>query len=363
MVETGFSAATADLLRRIGCAAPIFQAPMAGTSSPALAAAVGEAGGLGALGVGAMTAAGALKAIAETRALTDKPLHVNFFCHEPTPPDPARDAAWLKRLAPLFAPYGAEPPARLAEIYQSFKTDDSLLAAALEARPAVVSFHFGLPSAEKIAALKQAGILLLASATQIAEGEAVAAAGLDGVIAQGWEAGGHRGIFEPAGPDSRLSALDLTRELARRLPIPIIAAGGIMNGAEIAQALKAGAAAAQLGTAYVGCPESLADAGYRTALREAASRATTITPAISGRPARCLGNLFTAFAEGVAPQEVAAYPYAYDAGKALNAAAKAKGEAGYGAQWAGTGAARSREMGAGDLTRLLRRELQAALSA
>lgn len=360
MSETEFGAACAEVLRLLGCALPILQAPMAGTSSPALAAAVSEAGGLGALGLGAMTAEAAARAVAETRALTARPFHVNLFCHEPAPADPERDRLWLERLAPAFAQFGAAPPARLTEIYQSFKTDDAMLAALLQARPAVVSFHFGLPSAQKIAALKSAGIRLLASATQLHEAEAVQAAGLDAVIAQGWEAGGHRGIFEPEGPDSRLGTFALVRLLAKSLRIPVIAAGGIMDGAGIAAALKLGAGAAQLGTAYVGCPESLADAGHRQALREAASRPTSLTAAISGRPARCLANRFTAFGEGIAPQEIAAYPYAYDAGKALNAAAKAKGETGYGPHWAGQGAALARELSAGHLTLKLAEELRAA---
>ncbi len=355
-----YGAASAAVLRLLGCGRPILQAPMAGTSSPALAAEVCAAGGLGALGLGAMNAEAAARAIAETRARTDQPFHVNLFCHEHAPPDPQRDAEWLELLAPLFADFGAEPPARLNEIYQSFKTDEAMLSMLLETRPAVVSFHFGLPSAEKIAALKGAGIRLLASATQPHEAEAVAAAGLDAVIAQGWEAGGHRGIFDPEGPDSRLGVFALVQLLARTSPIPVIAAGGIMDGAGIAAALKLGAGAAQLGTAYVGCPESLADAGHRQALREAARRPTALTAAISGRPARCLANRFTAFGAEIPAHEIAAYPYAYDAGKALNAAAKAKGEAGYGPHWAGQGAPLAREMGARALTLKLAEELAAA---
>ncbi len=355
-----YGAACAEALRLLGCETPILQAPMAGTSSPALAAEVCEAGGLGALGLGATPAEAAARALAETRARTNRPFHVNLFCHEPAAPDPERDARWLERLAPLFARFEAEPPARLNEIYQSFKTDDAMLSMLLEARPAVVSFHFGLPSADRIAALKGAGIRLMASATQPHEAEAVVAAGLDAVIAQGWEAGGHRGIFDPAGPDSRLTTSDLLRLLAKTSPVPVIAAGGIMDGAGIAAALRLGAGAAQLGTAYVGCPESLADAGHRRALREAADRPTLLTAAISGRPARCLSNAFTAFGAEIRPDEIAAYPYAYDAGKALNAAAKAKGESGYGPHWAGRGAPLARELGARELTLKLAEELAAA---
>ena len=158
------------------------------------------------------------------------------------------------------------PPARLTEIYQTFLTDDAKLAVLLAERPAVVSFHFGLPGRDRIEALRTAGIVLLATATNLEEGKAIAAAGIDAVVAQGYEAGGHRGMFDPRGPDGRLGTMALTRVLVKKLAIPVIAAGGIMDGAGIAASLALGAAAAQLGTAFIACPESSADAGYRAAL-------------------------------------------------------------------------------------------------
>jgi len=345
------------LLAGLGIEHPIIQAPMAGTSSPAMAAAVAEAGALGSIGVGATNAAGTRKMIAEIRQRTDRPFNVNLFCHQPPRPDAAGDAAWIETLRPEFAQFGAEPPKALTEIYKSFVEDDEMLAALLEERPKVVSFHFGLPGAARISALREAGIVLLGSATNPAEAKALQQAGLHGVVAQGYEAGGHRGIFDPEAEDSRLGTLALTRLLVRDLSIPVISAGGIMDGAGIAAALKLGAQAAQLGTAFVACPESLADEGYRAALRSEAAHHTTMTPAISGRPARCLANRFTR----IAPIGVAAYPRAYDIGKALNAAAKAGGDFGYGAQWAGQGAPLARAMPAGELVKLLVEELRAAI--
>src|SRR5690606_12949121 len=157
-------------------------------------------------------------------------------------------------------------------------------------------------------------------------------------IAQGWEAGGHRGVFDPSAPDTRLGTLALTRLLVRTLDVPVLAAGGIMDGAGIAAALALGATAAQLGTAFIGCPASDADAGFRAALMSAGAERTVMTAAVSGRPARCLANRFTALGAGVPAEAIPAYPIAYDAGKALHAAAKATGDFGWGAQWAGQGA-------------------------
>ncbi len=346
------------LLYRIGIELPIIQAPMAGVSTPEMAAAVSNAGGLGSIGVGSVDAAMTRKMIAVVRSRTDRPFHVNVFCHRPAVSDVAREAAWIARLAPEFRRYGAKPPARLSEVYQSFLTDDGKLAVLLEEKPAVVSFHFGLPASDRVEALRAAGIILLATATNLAEGKAIAAAGIDAVVAQGYEAGGHRGIFDPDGPDDQLGTLALTRLLVKELDIPVIAAGGIMDGATVAATLALGAAAAQLGTAFVACPESTADTSYRAALLGAPAENTVMTRAISGRPARCLANRFTALGAGVEDEHIPDYPIAYDAGKALHAAAKAQGEFGYGAQWAGQGAPLARSLPAAELVAQLRNEMK-----
>ena len=346
------------LLALLGIDLPIIQAPMAGTSSPALAAAVANAGALGSVGVGATNAAGAGKMIAEIRERSNRSFNVNVFCHRPAKADAAVEAAWVEKLRPQFEAFGAAPPKALTEIYKSFVVDDDMLATLVAERPKVVSFHFGIPSADRIRALKEAGIVLLGSATNLAEGRALEAAGIDAVVAQGFEAGGHRGVFDPDAEDDRLGTLALTRLLARGLSVPVIAAGGIMDGAGIDAVLRLGASAAQLGTAFIGCPESLADNAYRALLASDAANHTVMTRAISGRPARCLANGFTALGADIAPAEIPAYPIAYDAGKALNAAGKAAGQTGFGAQWAGQGAPLSRPMPAAELVALLASEMR-----
>ncbi|RFU47622.1 nitronate monooxygenase family protein [Paraburkholderia sp. DHOC27] len=346
------------LLRRLGIAKPIIQAPMAGVTTPALAAAVSNAGGLGSLGVGAMKPEGARKVIRETRALTAKPFNINVFCHQPATQDEAVERQWLSWLAPQFERYGATPPAALAEIYTSFVVDAEMLQVFLDEKPAVVSFHFGMPSADVISALKQAGITLFGAATNVQEAEQIVEAGLDAIVAQGIEAGGHRGVFDSEAPDERLGTFALTRLLVERFDLPVIASGGIMDGAGIAAVLALGAQAAQLGTAFVACPETSIDEGYRRALLGDAAQHTTFTAAISGRVARSMVNRFTQLGDSAGAPQSPAYPIAYDAGKALHAAAKAKGEFGYGAQWAGQAAALSRSMPAAELFAQLERELR-----
>jgi len=350
------------LLDRLRLAKPIVQAPMAGVTTPALAAAVSNEGALGSLGIGAMNVETARKTIRETQALTDKPFNVNVFCHRPASPDAEVDRHWTDWLAPRFAQFGARPPQTLKEIYVSFVDDSAMLAMLIEARPAVVSFHFGLPSRAAIDALHAAGIVLFAAATSVDEAAQAVAAGVDVLVAQGIEAGGHRGVFDPDGRDALLGTFALTRLLASGFDVPVVAAGGIMDGAGIAAALALGAEAAQLGTAFVACPETAIDEGYRRALLSDAARRTTFTTAISGRVARSIVNRFTELGEAPDKPAVPAYPVAYDAGKALHAAAKAHGEYGYGAQWAGQAAPLARALPAAELTRTLHRETETAVA-
>jgi nitronate monooxygenase len=348
-----------NLLARLGVALPIIQAPMAGVGTPALAAAVSNAGALGSLGVGAMNAQSARAAIHEIRALSSKPFNVNVFTHAPAIADPVREVRWLEYLAPHFARFGAKPPTALREIYTSFVEDDAMFEMLLDERPAMVSFHFGLPSTTKIAALRKAGIMLVASATNLDEAAQIHAAGLDGIVAQGAEAGGHRGNFGPSAPDELLGTMALVRLIVREIPLPVIAAGGIMDGAGIAAALALGAQAAQLGTAFVASPESAADAAYRAALLSPDSR-TTFISAISGRAARGIKNRFSELGDDPARPALPDYPIAYDAGKALHAAAKAQGSAEYAAQWAGQAVRLTRAMPAAELVDTLVREMREA---
>lgn len=343
-------------LDRLGVTAPIIQAPMAGTSTPLLAARVSEAGALGSIAVGAVDADGATTMISEVRSLTDRPFNVNLFVHATPRRDAAIETAWLDALAPTFRSFGAEAPTSLKPAYASFNDDEAMFVALLAAAPPVVSFHFGLPAAHRVGALKQAGCLLIASATTLDEALVCKAAGMDAVVAQGWEAGGHRGMFDPEADDSRLGMAALTRLLVRDAGIPIMAAGGIMNGAGIRAALDLGAVAAQLGTAFIACPESAADAAYRGLLLSDAAADTGMTAAISGRPARALPNRFTDLGRSLT-SAIPDYPVAYDAGKALNAAARAAGETGFAAQWAGQGAPLARALPASDLVATLIQEM------
>ncbi len=349
------------LLSLLGIRLPLIQAPMAGVSSPDMAVAVSEAGALGSLAVGAGDAAAARALIASVRGRTARPFGVNLFCHAPAVADLAREAAWIARFAPLFEGWGAEPPTALREIYRSFLVDDAMLRMLLDERPPVVSFHFGLPSPAIIAALRSAGIVLLATATSLAEAQAVAAAGIDAVVAQGWEAGGHRGVFDPDAADEQLGTMALVRLIAAAVEKPVIAAGGIMDGRGIVAALALGASAAQLGTAFLATDESLADAGYRAVLAESGGRHTVMTRIVSGRPARILPNRFAALEGSCSASDAPAYPIAYDLGKAVHTAAKGRGEHGYSAHWAGQGAPLVRAMPTADLVRTLEAELAEAL--
>ncbi len=341
----------------LGIQLPIIQAPMAGVSTPAMAAAVTEAGGLGSISLGATDAASGREMIRQARERTGGPFNVNLFCHKPATPKPAVESAWIERFRPEFDALGAEPPAKLREIYRSFVVDDEMQAMLLEDRPAIVSFHFGLPEATRIRALREAGIILLATATSLHEAKAAAEAGVDAIVAQGWEAGGHRGMVDPDAPDDQLGTLALIKTIVGQVDLPLIAAGGIMDGAGIGAALRQRAVAAQLGTAFIACDESLADDGFRAALASDLAHHTVMTRAISGRPARGLPNRFTALGSGIPNDEIPDYPIAYDLGKALHAAANGKGQSGFGAQWAGQGAPMSRPMPAGLLVQTLAKEI------
>jgi nitronate monooxygenase len=224
----------------------------------------------------------------------------------------------------------------------------------------VVSFHLGVPPADRVRALREAGIVMIGSATSLAEARELARSGVQAVVAQGYEAGGHRGIFDPSAPDDQLGTLALTRLLVRELTIPVIAAGGIMDGRGIAAVLRLGASAAQLGTAFVTTAESQADEAYRRAMNSDAAYHTVMTRVISGRPARCLSNRFTALEANVTKEEVPDYPIAYSLGKALHQAGCSKHEYDFGAQWAGQGAPLTRPMPAADLVATLVREMSDA---
>ena len=342
-------------MSRLGLQHPIIQAPMAGTSTPQLAAAVSNAGALGSVGIGAYGVEQARQHIEQTLALTSQPVNVNLFCHQTAAADAAREAAWLQYLAPEFARFAAQPPAGLRCIYDSAVGNAALQAMLLKLRPAVVSFHFGLPEQSFINALKAAGITTLACATTLDEARQIEQAGVDVIVAQGMEAGGHRGAFVPE-EDRLMGTFALVQVLARHCKLPVVAAGGIMNGAGIAAALELGASAVQMGTAFILCPESAASTAYRAELQSDAAQHTAITAAISGRPARGMFNRLHRLGRdygGALP----AYPMVYDAGKALHQAASSQGSSDYAAHWAGQGAPLARSMPAAQLVQTLVQEL------
>jgi len=340
---------------------------MVGVSTPQMAAAVSNAGALGSIGIGASTVAQAQEMIAQTRSLTDQPFNVNVFCHRTAVADEVREAAWLNYLKPYFEEFGASPPARINEPYKSFLDDPEMLKMLLSQRPTAVSFHFGLPPSDWIKSMQDAGIFTIASATSAAEAQLIEDAGIEAVIAQGLEAGGHRGVFIPEreNENERLETFALVKELVAACKIPVIAAGGIMNGKAIADALQLGAAAAQLGTAFILCPESAANQAYRTNLKSVRSKSTAITSVISGRPARGLVNrMYTDIDQNKMENEIGHnkpplpdYPIAYDAGKALAAAAAARDNHDFAVQWAGTNAVLARELPAAELIAILVQEL------
>lgn len=330
---------------------------MAGVSTPDMAAAVSNAGALGSIAIGAANVKAARRMIVETKEKTNKPFNVNVFCHLPAVRNQKTETVWLEYLAPLFDEFEAQPPEHLTEIYKSFAEDDDALSLLLEEKPAIVSFHFGIPAQDKINALRAAGICLLATATNLDEAKQIERAGLDGIVAQGIEAGGHRGQFDPAAHDAGLPMADLVSILVKDVTLPVIAAGGIMDGHDIRAALVLGAAAAQLGTAFILCPESAADENYKAALRSTRSSDTHFTDVISGRPARGIANRFIVECDTPEKPAVPSYPVCYDAGKALHAAAKAKGVHEFAAHWAGQGARHAREMSAGVFVETLVREM------
>ncbi|MBX3252193.1 MAG: nitronate monooxygenase [Myxococcales bacterium] len=330
---------------------------MAGVSTPELAAAVSNAGGLGSIAIGASTVARARDMIERTRALTPRAFNVNVFCHAPAERDEAREAAWIAHLEPLFAELGAAAPTSLNEIYESFLVDDEALEMLLEERPPIVSFHFGIPSADRVAAFRGAGITTMATATSVDEAERCERAGVDAIVAQGIEAGGHRGVFDTDVLDAGLTTAVLVRLLVRRTKLPVIAAGGIMDGRAVNAALALGASGVQLGTAFILCPESAADASYRANLKSDRASATRLTSVISGRPARGMVNRLVEHGEAPGAPEPAAYPVAYDAAKRLHSAAVQRGVHDLAAQWAGQGAPLARELPAAELVQMLLEEM------
>lgn len=267
---------------------PVLQAPMAGASTPAMAVAVSNAGGLGALGCAMMSGEQLRAAAAEVAAGANRAVNFNFFVHEE--PDLARHDAGPMRaaLAPYYAEYGLGDPAAPALGAPSFK--DEMLEALLACAPKVASFHFGLPKPHAVEALKRIGTTLIGNATNVAEARALEAGGMDAIIAQGAEAGGHRGAFIGAPQDNDMGTMALVPLVVDAVSVPVIAAGGIFDGRGVAAAFMLGASGVQVGTAFLRSPESSVHALHKQALAETADNSTKLTQLFSGRPARSIRN-------------------------------------------------------------------------
>jgi nitronate monooxygenase len=345
--------ALTDLLR---IEHPVIQAPMAGVATPKLAAAVSRAGALGSLGSAVLPPDELVGQARVVRDATDRPFNVNFFCHEPpelADPDVARSR---ERFDVLYRELGLDPP---DPFVPPIAFDDARLEALLEIRPTVASFHFGLPDNAALEAIRDAGCRVLASATTVAEAEELAGRGVDVVIAQGAEAGGHRGSFLVPGDDGPVGTLALVPQVVDAVDVPVIAAGGIADGRGLAAALALGAAGAQIGTAFLACPEAATHPLYREALLSARAEATTVTRALSGRPARALRN--RAVEEGGG--DPLPFPAQASVTRPLGEAAAARGSADFLAMWAGQGAPLAREMPAAELVKGIVRDAERVLTA
>jgi len=337
-------------LSRLGIEHPILLAPMAGSGgTPELAAAVSNAGGQGAWGGAYANPDEIAAAIRRIRQLTSRPFNINLFVGGYDSDRKVDPQPMLDIMRQAHARLGLPPPVLPPVPANPF---DEQFAAVLEERPPVFSFTFGMPSSEQIAMLKKRGIAVSGTATTVDEARRLAQAGVDAIVAQGAKAGAHRGSFAAPFEDSMIPVATLVRDICASVALPVIASGGIMDGRDVAAAMKLGAAAVQLGTAFLPCPESGAHAVYKRALLEAKRDATVITRAYSGRPARGIANTFIAM---VAGNEQAILPFRQqnDLTRPMRNAAGRLGDAGYISLWAGQGVARSRVMPAAELVRTL----------
>ncbi|MEZ5529877.1 MAG: nitronate monooxygenase [Porticoccaceae bacterium] len=337
----------------LGTELPIIQAPMAGVQGSALAVAVSNAGGLGSLPCGMLTSDSLRAELSQIRTQTERPFNVNFFCHSQPQPDPEREAGWLRLLAPYYREAGIDPgerpvaPSRTpfgpeaAEVLEQF-------------RPPVVSFHFGLPSPELLVRVKGWGARVLASATTVAEAVWLESHGADGIIAQGLEAGGHRGMFLSDDLTCQMGTFALLPQVVAAVKVPVIAAGGIADAHGVAAAMELGATAVQVGTAYLLCREATTSAIHRQLLQSDAGRHTAITNLFSGRPARGIVNRLMRDM-GVLDRRVPEFPLASAGLVPLRAWAESQGKGDFSPLWAGQNVSGCRETGAADLTRDLAR--------
>jgi nitronate monooxygenase len=334
------------LLKLLGIQHPIIQGPTGGgPSTPELVAAVSNAGGLGSLGAAYLTPDQITDAIRRIRALSSRPFNVNLFAGGWSMKQGFDAGPMLELLAEVHGKLGLPPPVPPTSEPDPFPAQ---LEAVLDARPPIFSFTFGIPDGDAMSRLKARRIAILGTATTVEEARALEAAGVDAVVAQGAEAGAHRGTFLDSFESSMVPTLDLVRETAAAVSLPVIATGGLMDGRDIKAVLNAGAAAASLGTAFLVCPESGASEAYKRAILAAKEDTTVVTRAFSGRPARGLPNAFIEQVDG-RQNLILPYPLQNALTRPMRTAAAQQGLADYLSLWAGQGVARACAMPAGDL--------------
>ena len=335
----------------LGTTFPIIQAPMAGVQGSALAIAVSKAGGLGSLPCAMLSTEALRQELAKITAQTDQPYNVNFFCHTPPTPDAAREAVWRQALAPYFREFGIDAaaiPAGPGRLPFSAEAAEVLA----EFRPPVVSFHFGLPAPELLARVRGWGAKILSSATTVDEARWLEAHGVDAIIAQGVEAGGHRGMFLTDDLATQVGTLALVPQIVQAVKVPVIAAGGIADARGVAAAMALGAAGVQVGTAYMLCHEATTSALHRAALKRETARVTALTNLFTGRPARGIVNRLMREIGPISPA-APAFPLATAAIAPLRAQAESLGSSDFSPLWAGQNASGCREVSAAQLTREL----------
>ena len=344
-----------ELLKRLGIEYPIIQAPMGGgPSTPELVAAVSNAGGLGSLGAAYLMPDQITDAIRRIRALTDKPFNVNLFAGGYEAERHVDPGPMLALLAEIHEVHGLPAPTLPVPPPDPFAEEFEVV---LDARPAAFSFTFGIPDRDVMARLRARGIATLGTATTIDQARALAAIGVDAIVAQGDEAGAHRGTFAGPFEAAMIPMLKLVRGMVGAVSVPVIASGGIMDGRGIAKALACGASGAQLGTAFLTCPESGATETHKQAILAARKDTTVVTRAFSGRPARALANDFITRLEGK-ENTILPFPLQNALTRAMRTAAAKRGDREFLSLWAGRGVAQARVMPAGELVRRLVEEMR-----
>lgn len=339
------------LIDRFKTEFPIVLAPMAGVMDAELVIAVAQGGGLGSLPCAMLSPEKAREQINIFRQRVAAPVNMNFFCHKAVDADPAREANWRQRLAPYYREHGLDPNAQINAANRA-PFDATFCAVVEELKPEIVSFHFGLPEPKLLQRVKATGAVVLSSATTVKEAIWLEESGADVIIAQGAEAGGHRGMFLTDNIAEQPGTFALVPQVVDAVKVPVIAAGGIADGRGIAAAFALGASGVQIGTAFLRCPESKVTAAARIALAQASDESTVITNVMTGRPARGVANRVMREVGPISP-DAPAFPHAATALGPLKAAAEKLGKVDFTNLWAGQAVRMGKEMPAAELTRAL----------